>query len=301
MGTIVRIAGIALALLLLAAPAMAELPPLIPRTVLFGNPQKTGPQLSPDGKYLAYIAPDQRDVLQVWLRTVGKNDDRKLTDDKKRGIRSYFWTYMPDQLIYLQDKDGDENFHLHGVNVASGVVRDLTPFEGVRAQIVDVDPREPKHVLVGLNKKAKTKFDVYRLDLGTGELEFETDNPGNVVGWVADSDLKVRAAVAAAPDGGIDLRYRPSAQEKWETLRHWGPEEQGSPAGFSLDNKVLYLLANHDANTSRLIALDLATKKETVIAEDPDYDVGGAMVHPTTRKIQAVSVNRDKTSLDDSR
>ena len=100
--------------------AAAQLPPLIPRSILFGNPQKTEPQLSPDGKLLAYIAPDDRDVLQVWVRTVGKDDDRKLTADKKRGIRSYFWTYDGKQRIYVQDKEGDENFHLHGVNSPPG-------------------------------------------------------------------------------------------------------------------------------------------------------------------------------------
>jgi len=296
MSLAMRATVIVLGVLFLAAPAMAELPPLIPREVLFGNPQKTGPQLSPDGKFLAFIAPDDRDVLQVWVRTVGKSDDRKLTNDKKRGIRSYFWTFAGEQLIYIQDKDGDENFHLHGVNVTTGEVRDLTPFDKVRAQIVDLDPLHPKEVLIGLNKKSPAKFDVYRLNLTTGDLEFDTENPGNITGWNADSDFKVRAAVAAAPDGGFDLRYRASVKDPWETLRHWGPDDQGSPAGFSLDNKTLYVLANHDADTSRLLALDLATKKETVIAEDPEYDVGGALVHPTTRKIQAVSFNRDKTT-----
>src|SRR5262245_25202558 len=112
--------------------ARAELPPLIPRDILFGNPEKTAPQLSPDGKHLAYLAPDKKDVLQVWVRTVGAKDDRMLTADKKRGIRSYFWTYDPDQLLYMQDADGDENFHLYAVNIKSGDVRDLTPYKGVR-------------------------------------------------------------------------------------------------------------------------------------------------------------------------
>jgi dipeptidyl aminopeptidase/acylaminoacyl peptidase len=86
-----------------------QLPPLIPREILFGNPKRARPQLSPDGQYLTYLAPDEKNVLQVWLRTVGQEDDRKLTDDQKRGIRMYFWTYSPQQLIYLQDSDGDEN------------------------------------------------------------------------------------------------------------------------------------------------------------------------------------------------
>ena len=107
-----------------ASQTETQLPPLIPRETLFGNPKRARPRLSPDGKYLAYIAPDEKDVLQVWLNTLGQQDDRKLTDDQKRGIRAFFWTYNLEQLIYLQDSDGDENFHLYSVNIQSNVVRD---------------------------------------------------------------------------------------------------------------------------------------------------------------------------------
>src|SRR5438067_10562685 len=98
--------------LLMPPMAQAELPPLIPRKVLFGNPVKALPQVSADGRHLAYLAPDKKDVLQVWVRTVGKEDDRIVTADKKRGIHLFLWTYAPDSLLYVQDKDGDENFHV---------------------------------------------------------------------------------------------------------------------------------------------------------------------------------------------
>src|SRR6516162_7602707 len=103
--------------LLPAAPARADLPPLIPRKVLFGNPVKAAPRLSPDGKRLAYLAPDSKNVLQVWVQTIGKDDARQVTSDKKRGIRIHQWSYKPDTLLYLQDNDGDENFHVYSVNV----------------------------------------------------------------------------------------------------------------------------------------------------------------------------------------
>src|SRR5437588_7698914 len=94
------------------SPARGELPPLIPRKVLFGNPVKAAPRISPDGKRLSYLAPDKKDVLQVWVQTLGKDDARQVTEDKKRGIRIHLWTYAPDTLLYVQDNDGDENFHL---------------------------------------------------------------------------------------------------------------------------------------------------------------------------------------------
>ena len=85
------------------------------RKVLFGNPVKFSPQISPDGKRLSYVAPDKNDVLQVWVQTLGQDDARQVTADKKRGIRIHAWTYAPDTLLYLQDNDGDENFHVYSV------------------------------------------------------------------------------------------------------------------------------------------------------------------------------------------
>ena len=280
-----------------------QLPPLIPRDILFGNPERANPKLSPDGKYLAYIAPDKQNVLQVWVRTVGKEDDRQVTADKKRGIRMYFWTYSQDQLIYLQDADGDENFHLYLVNIQSKIVRDLTPFQGVKAQVVDLDHNFPDQILVGLNLQNPQSFDVYRINLNNGAVEFDTHNPGNIVGWNADAQFQIRAAIAKTEDGGSDLVYRESTEKSWETMRHWGPNEAGGPVLFSLDNNTLYMVGNHDANATRLLALDLATRQENVVAEDSQYDISGTLIHPTTRAIEAVGFYKEKLEwqiLDDS-
>ena len=272
----------------------SQLPPLISRETLFGNPERSSPRLSRDGKYLTYIAPDDNNVLQVWIRTLGQQDDRKLTDDKKRGIRSYFWTYNPEQLIYLQDADGDENFHLYLVNIQSNIVRDLTPFQGVKAQVIDLDYEFPDQILVGLNLNNPQKFDVYRLNLNNGAVEFDTDNPGNIVDWTANAQFQILAALAATPDGGSELLYRPTVDKSWETLRYWSPDDEGGAVSFSTDGKTLYLIGSHDANTQRLIAFDLANKEEKIIAEDEQYDVGGIITHPTQRHIQGVSFYKDK-------
>jgi dipeptidyl aminopeptidase/acylaminoacyl peptidase len=285
---------VGLVVLAWAPKVAAELPPLIPREVLFGNPERSNPQISPDGTRLAFLAPDKKGVLQLWLRTIGKSDDRPITADKKRGIRTFFWAFDNEQLIYLQDNDGDENYHLIGVNFKTGVIRDLTPFMGVRAEVVDLDPLFPHEALVGLNLKDRKKFDVYRINLVNGAVDFDTENPGNVLSWTADAKAQVRAATAAAADGGFDLLYRPDPKAPWEKLRHWGSEEQGSALVFSKDGKTLYLNANHDANALRLVALDLKTRKEKILAQDPEYDIGGVMIHPTKRIIQAVGFNKDK-------
>ncbi|XWK89817.1 MAG: S9 family peptidase [Phormidium sp.] len=274
--------------------SQANLPPLIPREILFGNPEKTSPRLSPDGKYLAYIAPDENNILQVWLRTVGQEDDQIITADKKRGIRIFFWTYNPDQLMYMQDSDGDENFHLYLVNIKSKIVRDLTPFQGVKAEPIDLDPKFPNLVLVGMNLNDPQTFDVFRINLENGAVEFDTKNPGNIISWTADADFQIRAATASTPDGGSELLFRETVDKSWESLRRWSPDEDGGAVGFSADGKTLYMEGNHDANAQRLIAFDLANRQETVIAQDPQYDVGGVMIQPITRVIEAVSFYKDK-------
>ena len=273
---------------------MPDLPPLISREILFGNPRKAGAQVSPDGTYLTYLAPDDRNVLQVWLRTIGQADDHILTADKKRGIRSHFWTYDERQLIYVQDSDGDENYHLYAVDVRTKQVRDLTPFEGVRAGLVGLSHRLPSVALVSMNLRDRSLFDVYRVDLASGAVALEAANPGRVISWTADTRLKVRAASLATDDGGSDLLIRRGPKDDWTVAQHWGPEEKGNALTFSPDGKTLYLAANHGANAERLLALDLATGAQTVLAEDPQYDYSGSLTHPTRGKIQAVAFYRQR-------
>ncbi|MBY0524473.1 MAG: S9 family peptidase, partial [Gemmataceae bacterium] len=197
--------------------ARAELPPLIPRQVLFGNPVKASPQISPDGKRLAYLAPDKNDVLQVWVQTLGKEDARMVTADKKRGIRSYFWAYAPDTLLYIQDAEGDENFHVYSVNLLNQTVRDLTAYQGVRAQIIALDRGFPNELLVGLNLNDRRIHDVYRVDLTTGAVVLDTKNPGDVTGWDTDNKFRVRIAQSPTKDGGTELRYRPDDKAEWKS------------------------------------------------------------------------------------
>lgn len=268
--------------------------PLIPREVLFGNPERSGPQLSPDGRHLAYLAPDERGVLQVWLRTFGQDDDRCVTADRKRGIRNYLWAYDGRQLIYLQDADGDENWHLYGVDVASNVVRDLTPFQGVRANIMAVDPDFPDEMLVELNLRDERLHDVYHVDLRTGAVEPVAKNPGNFLAWEADAGFHVRAAMASRGDGGFDLMVRDAAEAPWRKVLEWAPDDTGNIATFSKDDQTLFVRSSHDANTDRLVAIDLAGGGQKTVAADEHYDLGGLFIHPVSRRIQAVAFYRDR-------
>lgn len=269
--------------------------PLIPRRILFGNPEKASPRLSPDGKMLAYLAPDEG-VLNVWVRTLGAADDRAITHDRLRGIRSYFWQPDSAHILYVQDVGGNENFHLYQTDVATRETKNLTPFEGVRAQIVAVDPLLPDAMLVSLNRRNAELFDVYRLSFATGEMELDTENPGDVGGWTADNEMRVRAAEAMLPGGWQEIRIRTDTSSPWRSFQRWGPEDAlGGVAGFSSDDRALRLISSVDANTARLLEVDMASGESRVIAEDPQYDVSGAMEHPRSHELQAVSFVRAKT------
>jgi dipeptidyl aminopeptidase/acylaminoacyl peptidase len=266
---------------------------IIPREVLFGNPQKVVPHISPDGTMMAYLAPVD-DVLNVWVKTIGEEDDRAVTKDDNRGIRRYFWAEDSKHIMYLQDVGGNENWRLYDVELATDETRDLTPYEGVQVRILDRDKHFPDELLIEMNKENPMVHDVYRLDLSTGEMELVGRNPGNFVGWMADRELKVRGAVAARPDGGFELMVRESEGASWNKVLTWDTENSLSSdaLGFTKDGDFVYCIDSRNANTGRLVKLNLATKEVEVLAEDPQYDVQQVMTHPDTYEIQAVVFQR---------
>jgi dipeptidyl aminopeptidase/acylaminoacyl peptidase len=272
---------------------------MIPRALLFGNPEKAAPQISPDGRRLAYLAPNKDGVLNVWVRTVGKEDDEVVTNDKKRGIRNYFWQWDSEHILYLQDKDGDENWNLYQTSLKNKRTRNLTPFDGITAQIVASDSKFPELLLVALNLDDARTHDVYRLNVKTGALELDTKNPGDVADWTADNNLVVRVAQVFTADGGNEFRARSDFRSPWKTFHKFGrTESPGGVYGFTADNKSVWLASSVDANALRLMEFDIASGRSKVVAEDKSYDVSGAMIHPTSRRMQAVSFVRERTEWD---
>lgn len=288
---------LALAAVLMAVTPVVSLSadtvPLIPREVLFGNPVKASPRLSPCGTRLAYLAPSDKGVLNVWVRTIGREDDAQVTNDTHRGIRIHFWAEDGQRLFYLQDIGGDENWHVYSVDLETKAVRDLTPFQGVRAANVMLDKKFPGQMLVGLNLRDRRVFDMHRVDLQTGAIVLDTQNPGDVLGWVTDPDFQIRACQAQNPrDASTVVRVRDGKDAPWRDLVTLPFGENGGVVDFSLDGKSLYFITSLGADTTRLVMLDAATGKELeTIARDSRVDLGGAFVHPDTRKVQAVSFN----------
>jgi dipeptidyl aminopeptidase/acylaminoacyl peptidase len=279
------------ALLFLAVPQLfADLPPVIARDVLFGNPERTAPQLSPDGKRLAWLAPDKKNVLQVWVKTLGKDDDKVVTADKKRGIRQYTWARDNKTLLYLQDNDGNENFHLYGVDLTTNNVRDYTPIEGTRAGIISLDASLPDQVLVSLNARDRHYFDTYRLALSSGALTLDTQNPGDVDSWVAGANNEVMVAQAVDPkDGSTEIRVRKNHLAAWKSLAKAPYDEILGVDGISADGRSLYVETSISSDTARLVQKDIETGEEKPIASSPEVDTGNVTINPYTHVVEAVS------------
>jgi len=268
---------------------------LIPREILFGNPDKSSARISPDGKNLSFLAPSNG-VMNVW---VGPVDDvksaRPVSNDRKRGIRTYFWVYTNQHILYLQDADGDENYHVYAVDLKSGKTEDLTPLPKVRAEIQEVSPHFPNEVLVGLNNRDPSFHDIYRLDVATGKKTLVLKNT-EFAGVTTDDDFNVRFGVKFAPDGSQVL-YQPDGKSVWkEYLKIPSDDTLTSDLlGFDKTGKIAYFMDSRGRNTGVLTTLDLDSGKQTVIAENKLADVGTILQNPQDKTLQGVSFTYDRT------
>ena len=279
-----------------AAPrARAEAPPLVPRDVLFGNPQKALPKISPDGKRLAFLAPDAKNVLQVFVQE-GASEPKQVTQDKKRGVRSYFFAHDNRTLLYLQDADGDENFHVYGVDLPSGNVRDYTPFQGTRANILKIQPEYPDELLVTLNLRNRQLFDAVRITLSTGAIALDTENPGDLASYITDARMQVRGAEVVLPDGGNEIRVRDARDKPWRSLLKVGPDDSIGLLDFSKDGQSVFIESSLGRDTGAVIQRNVATGAEKVLAHSSEVDAGTVMIHPRTHAVQAVSFEPGRRS-----
>jgi dipeptidyl aminopeptidase/acylaminoacyl peptidase len=297
--------------------------PLIPREMLFGNPSRTQPQLSPDGTRIAYLAPHEG-VLNIWVRAVGEEGtDQVVTGERVRGIRQYHWAPSGAHLLYLQDQGGDENFHIYAVPAGGGEAVDLTPLDGVKAEIIAIERERPGVILVGLNDRDRSLHDVHEIDIETGKRTLVQRNDIGAVHWIADHTLAVRAAVAPSPQGGMRLMHRdgpardagagrgarsPRGKAKpgaWKELHVWSAEDSftSGALGFAGDNRLLYVRSSAGSETGELRTMDTATGNESTVAADPGADVSQVVIHPITHQVQAVAFTRARIEwkvLDDA-
>ena len=292
--------------LFLAFTVRAALPPLIPREILLGNPERAEPQISPDGRQIAWLAPDKNGVLNVWASAFDGTNSHPITNETHRPIFWYSWGGDARHILYQQDDAGDEINHLFSADLTTGNVRDLTPFRGVRAQNVLTDQRHPRFVLVALNLRDRQAFDMYRVDLETGAVTLEATNPGDVLTWTTDNNFVIRAATAFdGKTAASIIRVRDAVDKPWRDLvvmpferALFAGEVVGGSliAGFAPDGRSLVIHSALQSDKGRLVRVDLRNGKElSVLAQDPQSDVAdkniaepNVLMNPGTQAIEAV-------------
>ena len=268
--------------------------PLIPRQLLFGNPDRAAPQISRDGTMISYISPVDG-VLNVWVAPVDDLDSaRPVTHDTARGVRMYFWAYTNEHVLYLQDTDGDENWHVYSVDLSTDETIDLTPLDNVQAQIQAVSKDFPGEIVVGINDRDAQLHDVYRIDISTGKRDLIQQNEG-FAEFVVDDDYNVRFAMRLTPEGGSEI-LQPTAEGGWELFMAIGPDDllTTSPAGFDKTGRTVYMIDSRGRDTAALTSINLDTGEQKTIAQDSLADVGDTLIHPTEKSVQAVSFTYER-------
>jgi len=267
---------------------------LIPRELIFGNPTYSSVQISPNGTLVSYLAPVDG-VMNIWVAPADNIAAAKpITADKGRGIRGYGWVAGMDKLLYVQDKGGDENFLLYGVDPKTGDETLYTPFEKTRVMFLGSSSDIPGKQIIGINNRDPRWHDVYELDVNTGELTLVFENTENFGGFSFDNDLNMRFGQKSTSAGGS--QYFKKSGDSWELFLDVPPEDLYTTglAGFSKDNKTLYLQESKGRDTSALYAMDLATGERTLVAEDARADIGGTWRDKDTGVPYVYSVNYDK-------
>lgn len=269
--------------------------PLIPRQTLFGNPDRALVRLSPDGQHLAYLAPLDG-VLNVWVAPADRPDDAQpITRDTGRGVQQYVWAYTNDRILYLKDNDGDENWRVFSVHIDSQETVDLTPFEGVQAQISQLSPEFPQELIVGLNDRDPQLHDLYRIDITTGERQLLTRNDEGFLGYLCDHGFRVRFALRFTPEGGLEM-YQPGQDGAWALYDQFAGEDvlTTNPVGLDAEGQTLYMIDSRGRDTAAAVAVDLNSDERHVLASDERADASDALTHPRERTVQAVAFNYER-------
>jgi len=265
--------------------------PLIPRAALFGNPVKAGAQLSPDGQWLSWMAP-VNGVMNVWVAPAAKPEAAKaVTDSKDRPIPGHFWSGNSEQLLFVKDNAGDENFRLYGVDVKTGAQRDYTPFDKVRVRMMGGSRKRLDEVLVGINNRDPRWHDVYLLNLKTGELKLVMKGDG-FAGFQTDDDLQVRLGARPNAAGGVDYFQIKDGVAADKAFLSTSLEDSATgPIGYTADGKTLYWLDSRDRDTTAVFAEDTATGERKLVAQDARADLGSTLRNTVTGEVQAYAVD----------
>lgn len=276
-------------------------PPIYPIETFFRNPARGYFRLSDDGAMLGFMEPvsidEQPSRMNIFVQALEGSrptgEARRITAETERDISGYFWK-GGHTVIYEKDFKGDENFHVLAVDTKTGIVTDLTPFDGVRASIEDDLEDDPDHMLISHNGRNPEAFDVYRVNIRNGELTLVAQNPGNVVGWQTDHAGRVRAAIASDGLETVFL-YRDDENSDFRPVIQTDFRTSVSPQFFDFDNAAFYALSNRGRDKLALVRIDPARPdEEELIFEHPEVDLDGAGYSRLRKVLTMAAYQTDK-------
>ena len=267
----------------------------IPLKDFFKNPESTAYQLSPDGKHFAFLAPYQK-RMNIHVKPVDSDEIIRITSVEDRDIGGFVWVNNT-RLIYVRDFGGDENFHILASSIDGTNDVDLTPFDGVRAQVIDDLEDDENHVIVGLNKRNPQIFDPYRLNVNSGELEMITENPGNITAWMTDHDGKLR--IAMATDGvNTSILYRKTEADEFKIVITTNFKETLSPLFFTFDNQHIYAASNLGRDKTAIVKYDLENNLELEeLYSHPEVDVEQLHYSKKDKQLSSIAYTTWKRQL----
>ena len=269
-------------IILIGCNNMQNKAPLVPMEDFFRNPEKSSFNISPNGEHIAFMKP-WKTRMNVFVMDIKTKVEIRLTGSEERGIYGFAWL-NDNRIVYVKDDGGNENMHLHAVDIDGSNEIDLTPFEDVQARIIDDLEEDEDHIIIGLNKRNKQIHDPYRINVNNGDIELIAENPGNISSWMTDHDGKLRIAITS--DGvNTSILYRDSESDEFESILTTDFKINVSPLFFTFDNKSLYVSSNRDRDKSAIFEFDINKAKEgKLIFEHKEVDVSGLM-YSRKRKI----------------
>ena len=264
---------------------------LISRDLFFGNPTRIQGRISPDGTMMSFLAPLEG-VQNVWVAPLGDfAAARAVTDDTARGINSHSWAFNGENLLYLRDQGGNEDFHIYSIDLETGQTIDLTPFENTRGQFIQGSYRHPDEFLLGINDRDPKWHDVWRVNVKTGERAL-VELHDRFGFFIADLDMNVRLAGEPTADGG-QLIYKQDASGEWVEFFTIAKEDDltSAPLVFTEDGTQFYMIDSSGRDKAALVLVDYDTDDRTIVAEHPDADVSDVIFDPVTNEAVAYSAN----------
>ena len=267
----------------------------------FRNPEKSNYQLSPDGQYFSFMAPYER-RKNVFVQRIGEEIATRLTSSTDRDISGYGWA-SSERLIYIKDSAGDENFQLYAVNIDGSNPKDLTPYPGVRIQLIDILEDNNEEIIIGMNKNNPQLFEPYRINIHTGEAQQLAENTNLIEpidSWMTDHEGRLRIATKVVNGTESVLMYRDHENEDFREILKTDFTETMSPLFFDFDeHHVVFGSSNLGRDKAEIVKFDLHTGKETgeVIFSHDAVDVSGLRYSRKRKVLTSIVYLTDKQHI----